>query len=217
MATSMDIVNTLIKLATVKPEAFQTLIQKARENPNVKKELNKAVGPVPVKNPQAGWESLMYVPTQFKAKQDKDGNQVELTDAEKRKKVWDKIQGWNLAGDVSSIVGLLANSVLSAMAGAAKGAAQTSASARQKELWGPTLSDRAAAAAVPYYQNIGTLGTNIAGVLTNRARQNAGERRAAFLQALMDSEYNNFGGVSGQFADARIKAAQPIPTIGGSQ
>lgn len=217
MATTKDVLETMEKLSVTNPQAFQYIVEKLAQNSEAKKALQKAVGPVPIKNPQEGWEKLMYVPTTFKAKQDKDGNVVELSDEEKRKKVWDRIQRRNFAGDTASILGLVSNAILSAMAGASKGAAQTSASARQKELWGPTLSDRAAAASVPYYQHLGNLGTSIFGVLANRAYQKAAEQRAAYLQSLMDSEYNNFGGVSGQYADARIKAAQPIGTTGGQR
>lgn len=172
--------------------------------------IRRAVG-----NPQANWEKLMYVPRSFKPKTVKgpDGKAQEtreMTDEEKRRKVWGGINLRNILGDTFSV--LLSSGALagSAIANGAERLAKTSATEAQRQRFGATPSDRAAAAASPLMQATSSMLNNLGSLIANRLYQSAADQRASYLQALMDSEYNNLGGIPGMYADSRRKLGQPI-------
>lgn len=214
----LTIAKLIQKWAEANPENFRDLFSIIMSNKGVADKVKDQVGHVGVENPQENWEKLLYTPTSFKSKKDKDGNEIPLTDEEKRKAVWNGIQFRNIGGDVAMGTGALGTALTNMKAQQLKGIARNSATDRQRELYGPTPSDRAAAAAIPMYQALGALSSTISGLIANRFYQGAAERRAAYLQSLMDSEYNNMG-MPGQYADARRHAADIIPNsmpnIGG--
>lgn len=216
----LTIAKLIQKWAEANPENFRDLFSIIMSNKGVADKVRNQVGHVGVENPQENWEKLLYTPTSFKSKKDKDGNEIPLTDEEKRKAVWNGIQFRNIGGDVAMGTGALGTALTNMKAQQLKGIARNSATDRQRELYGPTPSDRAAAAAIPMYQALGALSSTISGLIANRFYQGAAERRAAYLQSLMDSEYNNMG-MPGQYADARRHAADVIPNsmpnIGGQQ
>lgn len=216
----LTIAKLIQKWAEANPENFRDLFSIIMSNKGVADKVKHQVGHVGVDNPQENWEKLLYTPTSFKPKKDKDGNEIPLTDEEKRKAVWNGIQFRNIGGDVAMGTGALGTALANMNAQQMKGAARNSASDRQRELYGATPTDRAAAAAIPMYQALGALSSTISGLIANRFYQGAAERRAAYLQSLMDSEYNNMG-MPGQYADARRHAADVIPNsmpnIGGQQ
>lgn len=216
----LTVAKLIQKWAEANPENFRDLFSIIMSNKGVADKVKHQVGHVGVDNPQENWEKLLYTPTTFKPKTDKDGNEIPLTDEEKRKAVWNGIQFRNIGGDVAMGTGALGTALANMNAQQMKSSARTSASDRQRELYGATPSDRAAAAAVPMYQALSALSSTISGLIANRFYQGAAERRAAYLQSLMDSEYNNMG-MPGQYADARRHAADVIPNsmpnIGGQQ
>lgn len=216
----LTIAKLVQKWAESNPENFRDLFSIIMSNKGVADKVKHQVGHVGVDNPQENWEKLLYTPTSFKPKKDKDGNEIPLTDEDKRKAVWRGIQFRNIAGDVATGTGALGTVLANMNAQQMKSSARNSASDRQRELYGVTPSDRAAAAAVPMYQALGALSSTIGELLANRFYQGAAERRAAYLQSLMDSEYNNMG-MPGQYADARRHAADVIPNstpnLGGQQ
>lgn len=172
----------------------------------------------PVENPQENWEKLLYTPTSFKTKKDKDGNPLPLSDEDKRKQMWRSIQGRNVGGDLAMGAGAVTSALANTMAAQAEGAAKASATDAQRKLYGSTTEDRAAAALSPFQRNMAKVDQALWSIIANRLYQSAAERRAAYLQSLMDSEYNNMG-MPGQYADARRHAADVIqnstPNIGG--
>lgn len=214
------IAKTIEKWAEANPKNFRDLFSIIMGNKGVADKVKNQVGHVGVENPQENWEKLLYTPTSFKPKKDKDGNEIPLTDEEKRKAVWNGIQFRNIGGDVAMGTGALGTALANMNAQQLKSSARNSASDRQRELYGATPTDRAAAAAIPMYQALSALSSTISGLIANRFYQGAAERRAAYLQSLMDSEYNNMG-MPGQYADARRHAADVIPNsmpnIGGQQ
>jgi len=216
----LSVAKLIQKWAEANPENFRDLFSIIMSNKGVADKVKHQVGHVGVENPQENWEKLLYTPTTFKPKTDKDGNEIPLTDEDKRKAVWNGIKFRNIGGDISMGLGTGAAGLFNAKAQQLKGIARNSATDSQRELYGPTPSDRAAAAAIPMYQWLGSLASTIGGLLANRFYQGAAERRAAYLQSLMDSEYNNMG-MPGQYADARRHAADVIPNstpnIGGQQ
>lgn len=216
----LTVAKLIQKWAEANPENFRDLFSIIMSNKGVADKVKHQVGHVGVDNPQENWEKLLYTPTTFKPKTDKDGNEIPLTDEEKRKAVWNGIQFRNIGGDVAMGTGALGTALANMNAQQMKSSARNSASDRQRELYGATPSDRAAAAAVPMYQALSALSSTISGLIANRFYQGAAERRAAYLQSLMDSEYNNMG-MPGQYADARRHAADVIPNsmpnIGGQQ
>ena len=216
----LTIAKLIQKWAESNPENFRDLFSIIMSNKGVADKVKHQVGHVGVDNPQENWEKLLYTPTSFKPKKDKDGNEIPLTDEDKRKAVWNGIQFRNIGGDVAMGTGALGTALTNMKAQQLKGIARNSATDRQRELYGATPSDRAAAAAVPMYQALSALSSTISGLIANRFYQGAAERRAAYLQSLMDSEYNNMG-MPGQYADARRHAADVIPnsmpSIGGQQ
>lgn len=220
----LTVAKLIQKWAEANPENFGDLISILMSNKGMADKIRHMIGHVGVENPQENWEKLLYTPTTFKSKKvkDKDGNvtEVPLSDEEKRKAVWNGIQFRNIGGDVAMGTGALGTTLANMNAQQLKGAARNSASDRQRELYGATPTDRAAAAAVPMYQALSALSSTISGLIANRFYQGAAERRAAYLQSLMDSEYNNMG-MPGQYADARRHAADVIPnsspSIGGQQ
>lgn len=175
-----------------------------------------------VDDPQANWEKLMYTPQSFKQVKDKKTNEMrDLSDEEKRKKVWNSISFKNILGDIVSGAGVSGALLSNIPAAQMKSNARNSATDAQRQLYGATLSDRAAASSIPMFQALGGLSSALSGILANRLYQSAAEKRAAYLQALMDSEYNNMG-IPGQYADARRKIGNPIetaaiPQVGGNQ
>lgn len=211
----LTVAKLIQKWAEANPENFRDLFSIVMSNKGVADKVKHQVGHVGVDNPQENWEKLLYTPTAFKSK---DGK--ELSDEEKRKTVWDGIRLRNIGGDVAMGLGALGTALANMNAQQMKGAARNSASDRQRELYGATPTDRAAAAAIPMYQALGALSSTLSGLVANRFYQGAAERRAAYLQSLMDSEYNNMG-MPGQYADARRHAADVIPnstpSIGGQQ
>ena len=217
------IAKTIEKWAEANPENFNDLFSIIMSKKGVADKVKHKMGHVGVENPQENWEKLLYTPTKFKSVKkvkDANGNKVEvpLTDEDKRETVWDGIKLRNIGGDVATGLGTGAAGLFNSKAQQLKGIARNSATDRQRELYGPTPSDRAAAAAIPMYQWLSSLSATIGGLLANRFYQGAAERRAAYLQSLMDSEYNNMG-MPGQYADARRHAADVIPNstpnIGG--
>lgn len=216
----LTVAKLIQKWAEANPENFRDLFSIIMSNKGVADKVKHQVGHVGVDNPQENWEKLLYTPTTFKPKTDKDGNEIPLTDEEKRKAVWNGIQFRNIGGDVAMGTGALGTALANMNAQQMKSSARNSASDRQRELYGATPSDRAAAAAVPMYQALSALSSTISGLIANRFYQGAAERRAAYLQSLMDSEYNNMG-MPGQYADARRHAADVIqnsmPNFGGQR
>lgn len=216
----LTIAKLIQKWAESNSENFRDLFSIILSNKGVADKIKHQIGHVGVDNPQENWEKLLYTPTTFKSKKDKDGNEIPLTDEDKRKAVWNGIQFRNIGGDVAMGTGALGTVLANMKAQQLKGIARNSATDRQRELYGPTPSDRAAAAAIPMYQALSALSSTISGLIANRFYQGAAERRAAYLQSLMDSEYNNMG-MPGQYADARRHAADVIPNsmpnIGGQQ
>lgn len=209
----LTVAKLIQKWAEANPENFSDLMSILLSNKGMADKIRHKVGHVGVDNPQENWEKLLYTPTTFKSK---DGK--ELSDEEKRKTVWNGIRLRNIGGDVAMGTGALGTALANMNAQQMKSSARNSASDRQRELYGATPTDRAAAAAVPMYQALGALSSTISGLIANRFYQGAAERRAAYLQSLMDSEYNNMG-MPGQYADARRHAADVIPNstpnIGG--
>lgn len=220
----LTIAKLIQKWADANPENFSDLMSILMSNKGMADKIKHKVGHTGVDNPQENWEKLLYTPTTFKSKTVKDENgnitEVPLSDEEKRKAVWNGIQFRNIGGDVAMGTGALGTALANMNAQQLKGSARNSASDRQRELYGATPTDRAAAAAVPMYQALSALSSTIGGLIANRFYQGAAERRAAYLQSLMDSEYNNMG-MPGQYADARYKVTKPIenssPNIGGQQ
>ena len=221
----LTVAKLIQKWAEANPENFSDLMSILMSNKGMADKIKHKVGHVGVENPQENWEKLLYTPTTFKPKKvkDKDGNvtEVPLSDEEKRKAVWNGIQFRNIGGDVAMGTGALGTAIFNAQAQAAKNMARADApSERQRELYGASPSERAAAASVPMYQALSALSSTIGGLIANRFYQGAAERRAAYLQSLMDAEYNNMG-MPGQYADARRHAADVIPNsmpnIGGQQ
>lgn len=220
----LTIAKLIQKWAEANPENFNDLFSIIMSNKGVADKVKHKVGHVGVENPQENWEKLLYTPTNFKAtkkvknKETGEVEEIPLTDEDKRKAVWKGIQFRNIGGDVATGLGTGAAGLFNSKAQQLKGIAKNSATDRQRELYGPTPSDRAAAAAIPMYQWLSSLSATIGGLLANRFYQGAAERRAAYLQSLMDSEYNNMG-MPGQYADARRHAADVIPNstpnIGG--
>lgn len=216
----LTIAKLVQKWAESNPENFRDLFSIIMSNKGVADKVKHQVGHVGVDNPQENWEKLLYTPTSFKSKKDKDGNEIPLTDEDKRKAVWRGIQFRNIAGDVAAGTGALGTALTNMKAQQLKGIARNSATDRQRELYGATPSDRAAAASIPMYQALSALSSTIGGLLANRFYQGRAERQRAYLQSLMDAEYNNMG-MPGQYADARRHAADAIPisvpNIGGQQ
>ena len=215
----LAVAKLITKWAEANPENFRDLFAIVMSNKGVADKVKNQVGHTSVENPQENWEKLLYTPTSFKPKKDKDGNEIPLTDEDKRKAVWRGIQFRNIGGDISAGLGNAAAAFFNAQGQAAKNLADATApSARQQELYGASPSQRAAAATVPFTRMLAGLSSTIGGLLANRFYQGAAERRAAYLQSLMDSEYNNMG-MPGQYADARYKATKPIenstPALGG--
>ena len=204
-------------LATCKqnPEMAQALIAVILQDKGMADIIKGQAGPIAVENPQENWEKLLYVPTKFKTSTDENGNEIPLSEEEKRKQVWKTISFRNMLGDVAAGLGgtgaLIANRNAQQLQNNAKG----SASQAQRDLYGPTLSDRAAAASVPMFNALSGLSSLISGIVANRLYQSAGERKAAYLRALMAAEHNNMG-TSGMYSDTWRKVQDPIPNMTNS-
>lgn len=169
--------------------------------------IKNKLGHVPIDNPQANWEKLMYVPTSFKGKKDKDGNEIPLSDEEKRKAVWNSINKRNITGDALTMLGTTGSILANINANVIRNNARNSASDRQRELYGATPEDRAAASITPVYQGVANIEQLLTGIVANRLYQKAAERRAAYLRSLMGSEYNNMG-VPGMYTDSWGKISE---------
>lgn len=197
------------------PEMAQALIAVILQDKGMADIIKEQAGPIAVENPQENWEKLLYVPTKFKTSTDENGNEIPLSEEEKRKQVWKTISFRNMLGDTVAALGgtgaLIANKNAQQLQNNAKG----SASQAQRDLYGPTLSDRAAAASVPMFNALSGLSSLISGIVANRLYQSAGERKAAYLRALMAAEHNNMG-TSGMYSDTWRKVQDPIPNMTNS-
>ena len=197
------------------PEMAQALIAVILQDKGMADIIKGQAGPIAVENPQENWEKLLYVPTKFKTSTDEEGNEISLSEEDKRKQVWKTINFRNMLGDAVAALGgtgaILANKNAQQMQNNAKG----SASQAQRDLYGTTLSDRAAAASVPMFNALGGLSSLISGIVANRLYQSAGERKAAYLRSLMAAEHNNMG-TSGMYSDTWRKVQDPIPNMTNS-
>lgn len=197
------------------PEMAQALIAVILQDKGMADIIKGQAGPIAVENPQENWEKLLYVPTKFKTSTDANGNEIPLSEEEKRKQVWKTISFRNMLGDAVAALGgtgaLIANKNAQQLQNNAKG----SASQAQRDLYGPTLSDRAAAASIPMFNALSGLSSLISGIVANRLYQSAGERKAAYLRALMAAEHNNMG-TSGMYSDTWRKVQDPIPNMTNS-
>lgn len=197
------------------PEMAQALIAVILQDKGMADIIKGQAGPIAVENPQENWEKLLYVPTKFKTSTDENGKEIPLSKEDKRKQVWKTISFRNMLGDAVAALGgtgaLLANKNAQQLQNNAKG----SASQAQRDLYGPTLSDRAAAASVPMFNALSGLSSLISGIVANRLYQSAGERKAAYLRALMAAEHNNMG-TSGMYSDTWRKVQDPIPNMTNS-
>ena len=197
------------------PEMAQALIAVILQDKGMADIIKGQAGPIAVENPQENWEKLLYVPTKFKTSTDENGNEIPLSEEDKRKQVWKTISFRNMLGDAVAALGgtgaLIANKNAQQLQNNAKG----SASQAQRDLYGPTLSDRAAAASVPMFNALSGLSSLISGIVANRLYQSAGERKAAYLRALMAAEHNNMG-TSGMYSDTWRKVQDPIPNMTNS-
>ena len=197
------------------PEMAQALIAVILQDKGMADIIKGQAGPIAVENPQENWEKLLYVPTKFKTSTDENGKEIPLSEEDKRKQVWKTISFRNMLGDAVAALGgtgaLIANKNAQQLQNNAKG----SASQAQRDLYGPTLSDRAAAASVPMFNALSGLSSLISGIVANRLYQSAGERKAAYLRALMAAEHNNMG-TSGMYSDTWRKVQDPIPNMTNS-
>ena len=206
-----DVLNTCKQ----NPEMAQALIAVILQDKGMADIIKGQAGPIAVENPQENWEKLLYVPTKFKTSTDENGNEIPLSEEDKRKQVWKTISFRNMLGDAVAALGgtgaILANKNAQQMQNNAKG----SASQAQRDLYGHTLSDRAAAASMPMFNALSGLSSLISGIVANRLYQSAGERKAAYLRALMAAEHNNMG-TSGMYSDTWRKVQDPIPNMTNS-
>ena len=206
-----DVLNTCKQ----NPEMAQALVAVILQDKGMADIIKGQTGPIAVENPQENWEKLLYVPTKFKISTDENGNEIPLSEEEKRKQVWKTISFRNMLGDTVAALGgtgaLIANKNAQQLQNNAKG----SASQAQRDLYGPTLSDRAAAASVPMFNALSGISSLISGIVANRLYQSAGERKAAYLRALMAAEHNNMG-TSGMYSDTWRKVQDPIPNMTNS-
>ena len=177
-------------------ELLQTFVDAITRDKSIAGMISKNLGPI--KNPQANWDKLMYYPTSFK----KSNGKGKLSDEQKKKKVWNNIRLQNFFGDAMTGVGGALNLKNQALSRSLQQKANQSASDRQRELYGATPEDRAAASASPMLSALGNIEQLIFSLIANRAYQGAAEKRSAYLQAIMDA-YNNNVGMSGTYADAR--------------
>lgn len=221
-AKTLRMIGDLNAMFQQNPEMVSTLINAALQNNGIANIIKSQAGHVPMDNPQANWEKLLYTPTKFKTHKVKDaqGNEVEvpLSDEEKRNEIWKTIRLRNLLGDAASGVGGALSLLSNAKAQQMKGNAHNSASQRQRDLYGATPSDRAAAASVPMLQAIGGIESLVSGIIANRLYQSAADRKAAYLRALMGAEHNNMG-TSGMYSDSWRKVQDSIanPAPGGTK
>lgn len=203
------LINILQNMAENDPVALNSLWDAALQHNGIAATLKGKLKPLS-ENPQSNWEKLMYTPTSFS--KDKDGN--ELPDDAKRKKVWNGISLRNIGGDIATGLGGTVGTLANAASQAMQNSANMSASQKQVDLYGATPSMRAAAASAPFIRGIGHIGELLSGITANRLYQAAAERRASYLQALMDSEYNNLGKVPGMYADSRRKLGNKLEDSG---
>lgn len=184
------------------------------QNKGIANKLKGQLGKQPVANPQANWEKLLYTPSKF------GKNSENLTDEQKKKKLWNSIQAKNIFGDALSGFGATGGTIFGSMAGAMKGAANNSATQAQRNLYGATPTDRAAAATIPMFSGLAALLPLLSGIAANRLYQNANEQRADYLRALMGAQYNNME-VPGMYADSWRKLQEGtdnpfLTTTGGT-
>ena len=173
-------------------QVISMLLERAMNAEGFRSEVQRKMGVNPVADPQANWEKLMYTPTKFKQIRDKKTGQMrDLTPDEKKKKIWNSIRMKGILGDVATGAGAIGGAIPAMMAGQLESNARNSATRRQKELYGATAADRAAAAAVPMFQGLSTLLPMLSGLVANRFYQEAGDQRNAYLTALSDATFNN--------------------------
>ena len=197
------------------PEMAQALIAVILQDKEIASIIKGQAGPIAVENPQENWEKLLYVPIKFKTSTDENGKEIPLSEEDKRKQVWKTISFRNMLGDAVAALGgtgaLLANKNAQQLQNNAK----SSASQAQRDLYGPTLSDRAAAASVPMFNALNGLSSLISGIVANILYKSAGERKATYLRSLMAAEHNNMG-TSGMYSDTWRKVQDPIPDMTNS-
>lgn len=165
------------------------------QNKGIANKLKSQLGKQPVANPQANWEKLLYTPSKF------GKNSEKLSDAQKKKKIWNSIQLKGVLGDLVSGLGATGGTIFGSLAGMAKGAANTSTTQEQKNLYGATPADRFAASAIPIYSGLAALLPTLSGIAANRFYQAKNEQQADYLRALMGAQYNNME-VPGMYADS---------------
>lgn len=193
---------------------IDAIITSIAQDKGILNRLKSAVGKQPIENPQANWEKLLYTPSVF------GKNSEKLTDAQKKKKMWNSIQLKGALGDLVSGFGATGGAAFGALAGMAKGAANTSATQAQKNLYGATPADRFAASAIPIYSGLAALLPAISGIIANRYYQSKDEQTADYLRALMGAQYNNME-VPGMYADSWRKLQEdhtnPFQLTGGTK
>ena len=159
----------------------------------------------------------MYTPYTFKKVKDKKtGKWRNLTDQEKRQQVWNLITRDSILGGTALGVGGALSGIADAEAQQLNNAANISASTEQRNVFGPTMTDRAAAGAAPMLKARARLYQTVSAIINGLLQQNVADRRASFLQAIQDASYNNMG-MSGQYADARRKLYDQYNPTGGIQ
>lgn len=180
------------------------------------KQFQKGMGHIPIKKPQSGWDKLMYTPFKFtKIKDPQTGKYRQMTDQEKRDKVWHIITRDSWLGDLALGAGSALSNLANATSRAVDNSAKLSASDEQRARFGATPSDRAAAAMSPLAKARANTWNALGAIISNRLHQQAADMRASYLQAMQDSMYNNMG-MSGQYADARRKLFDQYD-MGGAQ
>lgn len=189
---AMQTARKLMEYAKRDPRILGTLFDQAMYSEGFRREARKALGHAPIEDPQANWEKLMYTPTKFKQTKDKTTHEMrDLTPEEKKQKIWRSIRLKNILGDLLGAVGAVGGTVTGMQAGQMEAAARNSATRRQKDIYGATMADRAAAASVPMLQGLSALLPTLSGLAANRFYQEAGDQRSAYLTALSDATFNN--------------------------
>ena len=192
-------------LSVQNPDMIQALTLAILQDKGLLKQFQKGLGHIPVSSPQKGWEKLMYTPFRFnKIKDPKTGKYRQMTDQEKREKIWHIINRDSWIGNAALGTGTALANIANAQSRALDNSAKISASDEQRARFGATPSDRAAAAASPLARARANIWQTLGAIINDALHKQTQDERASFLQALSDSMYNNMG-MSGQYADARRK------------
>lgn len=213
---SRQILQIISGWANQDPDKLAALISGILAEKGVLKQFQKGMGHIPIRKPQSGWDKLMYTPFKFtKIKDPQTGKYRQMTDQEKRDKVWHIITRDSWLGDLALGTGSALSNLANATSRAVDNSAKLSASDEQRARFGATPSDRAAAAMSPFAKARANTWNAISAIISNRLHQQAADMRASYLQAMQDSMYNNMG-MSGQYADARRKLFDQYD-MGGAQ